>query len=47
MKPQSNPAARRDFDTYVQSFVLENGKMTRPSGFFNVAKQINEALSSS
>jgi hypothetical protein len=47
MKPQFNPAARRDFDTYVQSFVLENGKMTRPSGFFNVAKQINEALSSS
>ena len=46
MTPQSNPAARRDFDTYVQTFVLENGKMTQPSGFFNVAAQINKAVTS-
>jgi hypothetical protein len=44
-KPQSNSAALRDFDTYVQSFVLHNGKPTHPSGFFNVAPQINVALS--
>jgi Periplasmic binding protein len=44
MKPQSNPAALRDFDTYVQSVVLENGKQTQPSGYFNVAPQIKAAL---
>ncbi len=44
MKPQSNPVALRDFDTYVQSVVLENGKQTQPSGFFNVAPQIKIAL---
>jgi hypothetical protein len=47
MKPQSNPAALRDFDTYVQSFVLENGKLTQASGFFNIQKEINTALTNS
>jgi hypothetical protein len=44
MKPQSNPVALRDFDTFVQSVVLENGKQTHPSGYFNVAPQIKIAL---
>jgi hypothetical protein len=44
MKPQSNPAALRDFDTYVESVVLEHGQQTAPSGFFDVAPQINTAL---
>jgi hypothetical protein len=44
MKPQPNPVALRDFDTYVQTVVLENGQQTSPSGFFNVASQINTAL---
>jgi hypothetical protein len=47
MKPQSNPAALRDFDTYVESAILENGKQTKPSGFFNIAPQINTALTNS
>ena len=46
MKPQSNSAAaRRDFDTYVESVVLQHGQQTDPSGFFNVAPQITKALS--
>ena len=44
MKQQSIPAARRDFDTYVETLVLENGKQVDPSGFFNVAPQIKAAL---
>jgi hypothetical protein len=44
MKPQPNPVALRDFDTYVQTVVLQNGHQTVPSGFFNVASQINTAL---
>jgi hypothetical protein len=36
--------ALRDFDTFVQSVVLENGKQTHPSGYFNVAPQIKIAL---
>jgi len=44
MKPQPNPVALRDFDTYVQTVVLQNGQQTAPSGFFNVASQINTAL---
>jgi ABC-type branched-subunit amino acid transport system substrate-binding protein len=44
MKHQSNPVALRDFDTYVQTVLLENGQQTTPSGFFNVAPQINTAL---
>jgi hypothetical protein len=44
MTPQSNSAAVRDFDTYVQTVVLENGTETDPSGFFNVGPQINTAL---
>lgn len=47
MKPQSNPAAVRDFDTYVESVVLEKGQQTDPSGFFNVAPEINTALTNS
>jgi hypothetical protein len=44
MKPLSNPAATRDFDSYVQTFVLQNGKLTQPGGWLNVAPQINVAL---
>jgi hypothetical protein len=44
MKPQSNPAALRDFDTYVESAILKNGQQTQPSGFINIAPQINTAL---
>ena len=44
MKPQSNPVTRRDFDTYVQTFILKNGNLTQPSGFFNVAPEISVAL---
>jgi len=44
MKPGSNPAAVRDFDTYVNTVVLKNGQMTQPSGFFNVGPEINVAL---
>ena len=44
MKPQSNPAALRDFDTYVESAILKDGQLTQPSGFFNIAAQINTAL---
>jgi Periplasmic binding protein len=44
MKPLSNPATLRDFDTYVQSFVLKNGQLTQPSGFFDVGPQIKKAL---
>jgi hypothetical protein len=47
MKPQSNPAALRDFDTYVESAILKNGQQTQPSGFFNIAPQINTALTNS
>jgi hypothetical protein len=47
MKPQPNPAALRDFDTYVQTFILHNGKLTQPSGFFNVGPEINVALTNS
>lgn len=44
MTPQSNPATTRDFDTYVQTFVLKNGGLTKPSGYYDVGKQINVAL---
>jgi hypothetical protein len=44
MKPQSNPAALRDFDTYVESAILKDGQQTQPSGFFNIAPQISTAL---
>jgi hypothetical protein len=44
MKPQSNPAALRDFGTYVESAILKNGQQTQPSGFINIAPQINTAL---
>jgi hypothetical protein len=44
MKSQANPAALRDFDTYVESVILKNGQQTQPSGFFNIAPQINTAL---
>jgi Periplasmic binding protein len=47
MKPQSNPAAARDFDTYVEAVILKNGQKTQPSGFFNVGPQINTALTNS
>jgi hypothetical protein len=47
MKPQPTAVALRDFDTYVQTVVLKNGQQTAPSGFFNVASQINTALGSS
>jgi hypothetical protein len=47
MKPESNPAATRDFDTYVESVVLEHGQQTDPSGFFNIGPQINTALKNS
>jgi hypothetical protein len=44
MKPQANPAALRDFDTYVETVVLEHGQQTAPSGFFDVGPEINTAL---
>ena len=47
MKPQSNPAATRDFDTYVQTDTLENGKLTQPSSWLNVGPEINVALTNS
>ncbi len=39
--PQAKASDRRDFDTYVQSFVLQNGKLTHPSGYFNILPQLN------
>ena len=43
--PQAKASDRRDFDTYVQSFVLHNGKLTDASGYFNILPQLN-AISS-
>ena len=42
---QAKASDRRDFDTYVQSFVLHNGKLTDASGYFNILPQLN-AISS-
>lgn len=41
MRPQPHASDRRDFDTYVQSIVLQNGKPTQPSGFFDIASPLN------
>ena len=41
MKPQAKASDRRDFDTYVQSFVLHNGKLTDASGYINILPQLN------
>lgn len=39
--PQAKASDRRDFDTYVQSFVLQHGKLTDASGYFNILPQLN------
>jgi hypothetical protein len=43
--PQAKASDRRDFDTYVQSFVLKNGKLTDASGYFNILPQLNAVSS--
>jgi hypothetical protein len=43
--PQAKASDRRDFDTYVQSFVLRNGKRTAASGYFNILPQLNAVSS--
>jgi hypothetical protein len=39
--PQAKASDRRDFDTYVQSFVLQHGRLTDASGYFNILPQLN------
>jgi ABC-type branched-subunit amino acid transport system substrate-binding protein len=43
--PQAKASDRRDFDTYVQSFVIQNGKRTDASGYFNILPQLNAVSS--
>lgn len=45
MIPQPVASDQRDFDNFVESYVLENGKLTQPSGFFDVTSALNASLS--
>ena len=44
MVPRTPANDRRDFDTNIQTYKIENGRLTAPSGWINVGTQLDTAV---
>jgi len=44
MVPRSVANDRRDFDTSIQTYTIENGHLTAPSGWFDVGPELDRAV---
>ena len=44
MIPRTPANDRRDFDTNIQTYKIENGRLTAPSGWINVGTQLDRAV---
>ena len=44
MIPRSPANDHRDFDTNIQTYKIENGRLTAPSGWINVGAELDRAV---
>jgi len=44
MIPRAPANDRRDFDTHIQTYTIENGGLTQPSGWFDAGAELDRAV---